>query len=78
MQAKFILYSTEGCHLCELAKDVLVSAGIDKNKEIQTIDIIDDELLLKEYKESIPVVMNVNNKNKLFWPFNTEDVKGIL
>ena len=77
MQAKFILYSTDGCHLCELAKQVLLNFGLSQ-EQIQTIDIMDDDMLLSEYKESIPVVMNKENSKRLFWPFNVEDVEEIL
>ncbi|TDF42473.1 glutaredoxin family protein [Alteromonadaceae bacterium M269] len=77
MQAKFILYSTDGCHLCELAKQVLLNFGLVQ-EQIQTIDIMDDDMLLSEYKESIPVVMNKENSKRLFWPFNVEDVEEIL
>lgn len=78
MQAKFILYSTEGCHLCDMAKDVLVNAGLDPNHHIDTVDIMSDSTLLEAYKESIPVVMNTRTQKRLFWPFNKQDVEEVL
>jgi hypothetical protein len=78
MQTKFILYSTEGCHLCDIAKGVLISVGLDPTHDIETIDIITDATLLDAYKESIPVVMNIRTKEQLFWPFDAQDVKGML
>ena len=78
MQAKFILYSTDGCHLCELAKDVLISTGLDVAKDIHIVDIIEDEKLLDAYKESIPVVMNRYTGDRLFWPFDAADVKEVI
>jgi 5,10-methenyltetrahydromethanopterin hydrogenase len=78
MKAKFILYSTEGCHLCNIAKEVLINVGLDANEDIHIVDIIEDEELLNTYKESIPVVMNTKTNERLFWPFNAENVKEIL
>ncbi|GBU10283.1 hypothetical protein AwWohl_14210 [Gammaproteobacteria bacterium] len=52
MQDKILLYGTEDCHLCELAK-----AECDTNQVDYTfIDIIDSEQLQAQYATSIPVL----------------------
>jgi len=52
-----IVYSRQGCHLCEEAMDAIValsSAGF--HFELREVDIESDEALLRSYLELIPVV----------------------
>jgi hypothetical protein len=67
---KFILYSTEHCHLCELAESLLAS---QLNSELHTVDVEDianDDLLISRYGIRIPVILNVQNNAELQWPFD--------
>jgi len=70
---KVILYSTDGCHLCELAKSQL--DGISTTYTI--IDIIDDIDLVNRYGTRIPVVLNKDNK-ELGWPFEVAELQQFL
>ena len=69
------LYHTQGCHLCEQAYELLIHI-VDASK-IQLVDIIDSEAHMTLYQTSIPVIENNHNGNKLFWPFNEQDIKGL-
>ncbi len=69
---KLILYSTEGCHLCEQAHAMLLSVGVKP----QIIDIIDDEALFLRYGVTIPVLRY--NDNELNWPFDIEQLQHWL
>ncbi|WP_042144375.1 MULTISPECIES: glutaredoxin family protein [unclassified Pseudoalteromonas] len=69
------LYHTQGCHLCEQAYELLIQV-VDASK-IQLVDIIDSEAHMALYQTSIPVIENNHNGNKLFWPFNEQDIKGL-
>ncbi|MCF7499326.1 glutaredoxin family protein [Pseudoalteromonas sp. L1] len=64
--ANFTLYHTDGCHLCELAGELLSAANIP----FAAKDIMDNEQLIELYQTSIPVVES-SQGNKLFWPFDT-------
>jgi glutaredoxin len=52
-----VLYTREGCHLCERAKVVLDRLQAEFSLEIQEVDISTDDALLAEYGEIIPVVV---------------------
>ncbi len=71
---ELILYSTLGCHLCELAEEEIAPCLQDTTWQIKNIDIADDPELLKEYGTSIPVLYSPASKDKLYWPFDRSAV----
>ncbi len=74
--AEFVLYHTEGCHLCHLAEAVLNEAGI----AFTPVDICDDEALAERYGVRIPVLYRSADGAELGWPFGLDDVmlfKGV-
>ncbi|WP_416304836.1 glutaredoxin family protein [Neptunicella sp. SCSIO 80796] len=76
MPASLILYSTEGCHLCEQAKAVIRQYSSDIN--IKEIDIADDEQLFGLYGERIPVLKRSDSQQELNWPFDLILLAGFL
>jgi len=76
MQNQLILLGTKGCHLCELAEQLLQAL----NLPYEYLDIIDDEKLLQRYEISIPVLLHDHNDhaNALLWPFDTEKMRAWL
>lgn len=68
-----ILYSTDGCHLCELAQAQLDAGNIT----YKIVDIIDDADLVDRYGVRIPVVLNKDNK-ELGWPFDLAQLLQFL
>lgn len=72
---KVALYSTEGCHLCELALALLHQ--LKKPIEITVIEIGDDDQLVEKYGTSIPVVEYANGQ-QLNWPFTLEELNNTL
>ena len=75
MSSSYILYSSEGCHLCEDAL-ALCTATIS-NEVLVIVDIVadvDDEKLVELYGVHIPVLKQVASNKVLFWPFSSEDV----
>lgn len=51
-QMNVILYTRVGCHLCDVAHQVL----LDHDLSPQTVDIDADEQLLTQFNECVPVV----------------------
>lgn len=49
---RVVLYSREGCHLCEVAKSLLASHGIRP----EVIDIDTDPKLIEQFTTCVPVV----------------------
>jgi len=71
--SQVVLYSTDGCHLCELAQ-----AQLDmSNTHYKIVDIIDDVDLVNRYGTRIPVVLNKDNK-ELGWPFELAQLQQFL
>lgn len=69
MTALFLL-STDGCHLCEIAKELLNSMQLG----YEVVDIIADEQLVREYGDKIPVLIADNASQALFWPFDQQSI----
>ena len=55
-KAKVVIYSRPGCHLCEEAKQVIVTAGNNDDYTLQEINIESDPDLLQRYQYDIPVI----------------------
>jgi len=52
MPPRTILYTRQGCHLCEEAEAILVRHGLQP----ELVDIDADEQLRERYNECVPVV----------------------
>jgi glutaredoxin len=48
-----VLYSRQGCHLCDIAADVLAR----HNLTFEVVDIDADPVLREQYNECVPVVV---------------------
>ena len=51
-----IIYSRPGCHLCDEAKTVILSAGCNDQFTLEEVNIESDDELLRKYKYDIPVI----------------------
>ena len=58
------LYSKDGCHLCEHAKEALLSLGKEFEVTLEEVDITTDPALFELYKYTIPVMI-VDQRIKL-------------
>ncbi len=72
--ADFILFGTEGCHLCEGAEQLLLQAGLNYEKQ----DIIDDKQAEQRYAIRIPVLLHKPSKLELGWPFDAQQLRGFI
>jgi glutaredoxin len=52
-----IIYSRPGCHLCDDAKAVILSAGCNDQFTLEEVNIESNEELLRKYKYDIPVIV---------------------
>jgi hypothetical protein len=75
---KLILYSTLGCHLCDLALDEIEPCLSNTSWVLEKVDIADDPDLLKQYGTSIPVLFFPAVDSRLYWPFDCLAVKQFL
>ena len=56
MSVEVVLYGAPGCHLCDVAKDVLDRQRELLGFELRVVDISGDDQLERAYREQIPVV----------------------
>ena len=72
MQAE--LLTTAGCHLCDQALELIRRAG--PTLELMLVDIAEDDALIEQYGEKIPVLRLVHRE--LCWPFGLLDVRMLV
>lgn len=66
------LYTTEGCHLCEQALQML-EPWLQQGYGLAKVDIAEDELLMARYGERIPVVASRCGM-EIGWPFSAQEL----
>jgi glutaredoxin-related protein len=72
--AAFILFGTDGCHLCEEAQHLLHENHI----QFQLIDIMQAQEWQEKYSLLIPVLVNTRTQQQLNWPFSEEQVREFV
>lgn len=75
---KVYLYSTAGCHLCDLAKAILWPLLVKHQFRLAEIEIADDDELIARYGVRIPVLGSPLTERELNWPFNASDIDLFL
>jgi hypothetical protein len=63
----FILFQRDDCHLCDLALDVLASAGFPP---FESVFIDGDAALEAAYGARVPVLRDTAGSRELGWPFD--------
>jgi glutaredoxin len=58
---KVIIFSKEGCHLCEHAKAALMTLAPEFDFALEEVDITTDPDIFEQYQYTIPV-MQINNR----------------
>jgi glutaredoxin len=51
-----VLYTRQGCHLCEQAWELLQTAARRHGLELRQVDVDSDPALLEQYDQCVPVV----------------------
>jgi len=79
---KLFLYTTSGCHLCELAEKILqpiiihlnrINADSAESMQLCPVEITDDAELFERYGIRIPVIEFADSDEELRWPFTDEE-----
>lgn len=77
MPAQCQLFSTPGCHLCEIAEAYLLPL-IEHGLMVELVDIAESERLSDAYGLRIPVLRRADTGAELDWPFSTGQVVNFL
>ncbi|WP_027859136.1 glutaredoxin family protein [Marinobacterium jannaschii] len=64
------LMSTLGCHLCEVAAEILIHTMNPAEYQVDEQDIADDDGLMDRYAVRIPVLVDETSGKELGWPFD--------
>ena len=72
------LYTTLGCHLCEIAESMVQSRKEAFAIDLVPVEISDDDALVEQYGVSIPVLKKAENEEELGWPFDHEQLSAFL
>lgn len=64
--------------MCEQAENMLISLVKLHPIAWQTIEIIDDQVLLDLYGTSIPVLRRVDTNQELAWPFTEQEIEKLI
>ena len=75
---KLKFFTTEGCHLCEQAEELLSALQPEHMFNLDVIDIAVQQELVEKYGLIIPVLLNTENKEELYWPFDADDIVSLL
>ncbi len=74
---RLVLYDKPGCHLCEIAYELVCGVVQAEECVIEKIDITQDPQLYARYRDKIPVLV-VNSRITLFAPIRTAEVREAL
>ncbi|MGO2487195.1 MAG: glutaredoxin family protein [Pseudomonas taetrolens] len=71
------LFGTLGCHLCEIAEEVVMPL-VEHGLMVELVDIADSDTMFEVYALRIPVLRRIDTGEELGWPFDTEQVVHFL
>jgi glutaredoxin len=72
-----VLYSRNGCHLCDQARDVILSVRAREPFAFEEVDIETDDDLLREYAIRIPVV-TVDGEERFEIAVDRHEFEGLV
>lgn len=76
---KYLLLGTSGCHLCELAEELIRECLVVKaDITVELIDIAEQTQWQADYSTLIPVLLHTPTNKSLNWPFTKDDVKTFI
>lgn len=74
---KWWLLATSGCHLCDIAEQIITQFQAVQPITYQYIDIADfDEALMMKFATTIPVILTPSKR--LNYPFSVMDLQQLL
>ena len=75
--AKWWLLGTSGCHLCDIAEQLITQLQAVQRITYEYVDIADfSEPLMMEFATTIPVILTP--KKRLNYPFSVLDLQQLL
>jgi thiol-disulfide isomerase/thioredoxin len=72
----FELYSTDGCHLCDMAFEQVQQLAA--TEQVNVVDIVDNDVLVVDYGIRIPVIKHMSSGDELGWPFDVQQLASFM
>ncbi len=74
---RITLLGKPGCHLCDDAREVVARVAHELGTPWEERSILDDQSLLEEYAEQIPVVL-IDGRQHTFWRVDEDRLRAAL
>lgn len=74
---RVLLYSKPGCHLCDVAREVIAAVCAELGESFDEVDITSSEDLMRAYGEQIPVTV-VDGEQHDFWRVDPARLRAAL
>ncbi len=78
MSKTIYLYTTVGCHLCEMAQAIVQPLAMGAGLTLALVEISEEEALVEKYGIRIPVIRIEDREDDLGWPFDVQQAEGYL
>ena len=72
----FELYSTDGCHLCDMAYELV--SELKRSDDVKVVDIVEKDALVVDYGIRIPVIKHMASGDELGWPFAVDELAAFF
>ena len=77
MTARVTLYSRQGCHLCEVARETVARVCAELGEGFEEVDVDTDPELLRRFTEEVPVTF-VDGRQHDFWRVDEQRLRAAL
>ncbi|WP_432476376.1 glutaredoxin family protein [Nocardioides sp. GXQ0305] len=77
MSARVTLYTRQGCHLCEAAREVVARVCDDLGETFDEVDVDGDEGLRERFTDEVPVTF-VDGRQHDFWRVDERRLRSAL
>lgn len=71
------LYGRPGCHLCDVAREVVASVCAELGEEFDEVSVDDDPALRERFGEEVPVTF-VDGRQHDFWRVDPHRLRAAL
>lgn len=75
--ARVVLVSKPGCHLCDVAREVIQEVTSELGESFVEVDMLQDEDLIARYAEMIPVTF-VDGAQHDYWRVSAQRLRAAL
>ncbi|MFN8190260.1 MAG: glutaredoxin family protein [Nocardioidaceae bacterium] len=77
MSARVTFYTRAGCHLCDVAREVLQQVCADLGESFDEVDIDSDAELRERFTDEVPVTF-VDGRQHDFWRVDESRLRAAL